>query len=97
MAAATVSPKPAATPTPSVKASEGNAKAEALFKANCMSCHGANLQGDFGPNLTKVGARLSKDKIAAQITNGGGDMPAQGKNIAAADIAILAAWLAGMK
>jgi mono/diheme cytochrome c family protein len=62
-----------------------------------MSCHGANLEGDFGPNLTKVGSRLSKDQITAQITNGGGDMPAQGKNVAAADIEILAAWLAGMK
>jgi mono/diheme cytochrome c family protein len=96
-AAPTATPKPAATPVPSVKAPEGNAKAEALFKANCMSCHGANLEGDFGPNLTKVGARLSKDKIAAQITNGGGDMPAQGKNVSAADIEVLAAWLAGMK
>jgi mono/diheme cytochrome c family protein len=96
-AAPTATPKPAATPAPSVKAPEGNAKAEALFKANCMSCHGANLEGDFGPNLTKVGARLTKDKIAAQITNGGGDMPAQGKNVSAADIEVLAAWLAGMK
>jgi mono/diheme cytochrome c family protein len=96
-AAATPTPKPAATPAPSVKAPEGNAKAAALFKANCMTCHGANLEGDFGPNLTKVGSRLSKDQITAQITNGGGDMPAQGKNIAAADIEILAAWLAGMK
>jgi mono/diheme cytochrome c family protein len=96
-AAPTATPKPAATPVPSVKAPEGNAKAEALFKANCMSCHGANLEGDFGPNLTKVGSKLSKDKIAAQITNGGGDMPAQGKNVSAADIEVLAAWLAGMK
>jgi mono/diheme cytochrome c family protein len=62
-----------------------------------MSCHGANLQGGFGPDLTKVGAQLSKDKIVGQITNGGGDMPAQGKKIAAADIEVLAAWLAGMK
>jgi mono/diheme cytochrome c family protein len=96
-AAATATPKPSATPAPSVKAPEGNAKAEALFKANCMSCHGANMEGGFGPNLTKIGSRLSKDQIAAQITNGGGDMPAQGKKVAAADIEILAAWLAGLK
>jgi mono/diheme cytochrome c family protein len=98
-------PKPTATPvaTPKTPApapaptTASNAKAEALFKANCMACHGASLEGDYGPNLTKVGSRKTKEQIIAQITNGGENMPALGKKLDADAIETLAVWLAAKK
>lgn len=48
------------------------AAGEAVFQANCVSCHGANLQGGIGPNLvdsTWVHGR-TPEEIVATITNG---------------------------
>jgi mono/diheme cytochrome c family protein len=92
---ASVAPSPSATPKPTVAAD--NTKAEALFKDNCMSCHGAGLEGDFGPNLTKVGSRRTKDQIVAQVTSGGAQMPGFEKKLDSAAIETLAAWLAAKK
>jgi mono/diheme cytochrome c family protein len=88
---------PAATPKAPAPTTASNAKAEALFKDNCMACHGASLEGDFGPNLTKVGSRKTKEQIIAQITNGGENMPALGKKLDADAIETLAVWLAAKK
>jgi mono/diheme cytochrome c family protein len=50
--------------------------AAALFKQNCASCHGQNLEGVMGPNLTKVGSKYSADDIAKIIKEGkSGGMP----------------------
>jgi mono/diheme cytochrome c family protein len=97
-AAPSVTPKIAATvPAPTAKVEANDDQAKALFKDNCMSCHGASLEGDFGPNLKKVGSQMSKADIAAQITNGGGGMPAFGKTLEAGEIEALAVWLATKK
>jgi mono/diheme cytochrome c family protein len=40
----------------------------ALFTTNCSPCHGADAQGDDGPNLHKLG--LSDDAIASTVTTG---------------------------
>ncbi|WP_159883668.1 c-type cytochrome [Paenibacillus puerhi] len=69
------------------------AGAEAVYKANCLACHGNNLQGASGPNLQKVGARLTKDQIVAKIQNGGGGMPAYKDKLKAEEIQALADWL----
>jgi cytochrome c oxidase cbb3-type subunit 3 len=48
------------------------AAGEAVFQANCVACHGANLQGGIGPNLvdsTWVHGR-TPEEIVATITNG---------------------------
>lgn len=47
----------------------------AIFQNNCISCHGADLTGGVGPNLTKVGSRHSKDELKEIILNGGKVMP----------------------
>lgn len=52
-----------------------NIDAEAVFKQNCASCHGQNLEGIAGPNLTKIGATLSAEDIAKIIKEGKGGMP----------------------
>src|SRR5690348_924420 len=89
-------PTPAAQTTTSDSSS---AAAVTLFKANCVSCHGDNLEGRVGPNtnLTKVGARKTKDQIVAQIKNGGGGMiPFQGR-LKDDEINAIAEWLATKK
>ncbi|GAA3321793.1 hypothetical protein GCM10020331_039090 [Ectobacillus funiculus] len=46
------------------------------MKQTCVSCHGDQLQGNIGPNLQKVGDKLSKEDIQGVILNGRGNMPA---------------------
>ncbi|MGO4270307.1 cytochrome c, partial [Paenibacillus sp. TAF58] len=61
------------SPRESISAAPTTAALDAavIFKQNCIACHGAELEGRMiGPNLQKVGARLSKEKIINQITNG---------------------------
>lgn len=70
-------------------------RAEATYKNNCASCHGNNLEGIAGPDLTKVGSRYSKEQIIGIIQNGKGIMP---KNLVTGEEAEnLAAWLASKK
>jgi cytochrome c551 len=56
-----------------------------------------DLQGDYGPNLQKVGGRLTKAQIITQITNGGDVMPSFKKSLKAEEIQALAAWLSAKK
>jgi cytochrome c oxidase cbb3-type subunit 3 len=48
------------------------AAGEAVYKANCVACHGAELQGGIGPNLVdSTWIHGSKpEEIVATITNG---------------------------
>jgi mono/diheme cytochrome c family protein len=71
--------------------------AEAVYKQSCISCHGVNLEGGVGPNLSKVGSKLTEAQIAKQIANGGGIMPAFKGNLKDDQIANLAKWLAAKK
>lgn len=95
--------KPTATPvvkpatTPKAPEPDNSAVAEALFKQSCTSCHGVDLEGDFGPNLQKVGAHLTKTQIINQITNGGSSMPGFKDGLKADEIQALATWLAAKK
>lgn len=72
---------------------------EAIYKKQCVSCHGNQLEGRIGPktNLTQVGARLNRDQIAAQIADGGNGMPGFKKSLSEAEIGALADWLAAKK
>jgi cytochrome c551 len=100
-ATATATPKPSIAPTSAPKASaaseDSSSAAPTLFKQNCVSCHGVELQGDFGPNLQKVGGRLTKDQITKQIHDGGGDMPPFGTQLKDEEIQSLATWLSAKK
>lgn len=88
----------AATATATAAATTAAAKdAESLYKANCMGCHGANLEGKAAPELAKVGSRMTKDEIVNQILKGGGRMPAQDKKVSAEEAETLAVWLASKK
>lgn len=75
------------------------ADAQAVYKNQCISCHGTDLKGRVGGNssLEKVGQRLSKAQIVNQITHGGNGMIAFKKRISAEEIDLLADWLAAKK
>ena len=53
----------------------GAGDAAKIYENKCSSCHAVNLEGGVGPNLTKVGSRLSKDEIEKVIIEGQGSMP----------------------
>lgn len=96
--APTPTPSPSATPQPTVSATTSSSeKAELLYKNNCLACHGAGLTGDYGPNLTKVGSRKTKDQIVTQIMNGKTEMPPFKDTLKADEVEALANWLAAMK
>lgn len=70
--------------------------AEKIFANNCASCHGNNLEGNVGPNLTKVGSKYSSEEIQEIIKNGKGQMPA-GILKEDEEIVAVADWLAAKK
>ncbi|WP_462410985.1 cytochrome c551 [Neobacillus sp. Marseille-QA0830] len=66
-----------------------------IFNQKCSSCHGENLKGGMGPDLTKVGSRYSEDEIRNIIKNGKGAMP---PNVVEGDDADqVSKWLAAKK
>jgi mono/diheme cytochrome c family protein len=71
--------------------------AETLVKANCISCHGDQLQGAVGPSLQKVGSTLSSDELYTIVSKGKGIMPAFKDTLAEEEIANVAQWLAQKK
>lgn len=89
------------TNTPSTNTGTNNAAAgtvdaaaaETVFQANCVSCHATDLSGGVGPNLQKVGGKLSQADITTRIQNGGGGMPAFKGQLTDAEITNLAGWL----
>jgi cytochrome c551 len=70
--------------------------AEKIYSQKCSSCHGGDLKGGMGPDLTAVGASKSKDEIAGIIKDGtDGGMPAG--LIEGDDLDKVADWLAAKK
>ena len=57
------------------KPTQAASKPEDIVKQSCVSCHGDQLQGAVGPNLQKIGGKLSKDEIQEVISKGKGSMP----------------------
>lgn len=57
--------------------SEEVPRGQALFTANCASCHGSDLTGDPPdyPSLVDVEDRLSRDEVMHIVSNGSGMMP----------------------
>jgi ubiquinol-cytochrome c reductase cytochrome b subunit len=49
-----------------------------------------------GPALGDTAARLTRDEIIRQIVQGGGNMPAYGKNLSPAEVNAIVAFLGTM-
>lgn len=69
--------------------------AEQVFSQSCAACHGGDLTGGVGPDISKVGSNLSSDEIKTIILEGRGAMPAQ--NLDDAEATAVADWLAAKK
>ncbi|HWC88957.1 MAG TPA: cytochrome b N-terminal domain-containing protein [Pirellulales bacterium] len=74
----------------------------AMFQnKNCRNCHALEgLGGTRGPDLTRVGMRLTPDQLINQISNGtpgGGNMPAYGQQITPAQMTVLVDFLSSLR
>ena len=70
------------------------AAGEAVFTANCGSCHtleDAGTTGTVGPNLDE--STLDVDAVVTQVENGGGGMPPFGGQLSEEEIANVAAFV----
>ena len=60
----------------------------------CHNCHSLDNQGGKrGPSLDAVAVRLTQDQLIRQVIQGGGNMPAYGKNLSPAQTTALVAFL----
>jgi ubiquinol-cytochrome c reductase cytochrome b subunit len=60
----------------------------------CHNCHSlGNQGGKRGPALDAVAVRLTQDQLIRQVIQGGGNMPAYGKNLSPAETTALVAFL----
>lgn len=73
------------------------AGAEAAVKANCISCHGDQLQGGAGPSLQHEGSERDAEGIYSIVSKGRGQMPSFKEKLAPEEIANIALWLAEKK
>jgi len=65
---------------------------EALVQKSCIGCHGGDLTGGMGPDLT---TGLDAEHVKEVVMNGQGDMPAVITNEAEAQV--IADYIAGLK
>jgi ubiquinol-cytochrome c reductase cytochrome b subunit len=60
----------------------------------CRNCHSLDGQGGKrGPALDQVALRLTRDQLVRQVIQGGGNMPAYGKNVSPAEATAVVAFL----
>jgi ubiquinol-cytochrome c reductase cytochrome b subunit len=60
----------------------------------CRNCHSlGDHGGQRGPALDSVAVRLTQDQLVRQVIQGGGNMPAYGKNLSAAETTALVSFL----
>jgi ubiquinol-cytochrome c reductase cytochrome b subunit len=65
-----------------------------LQNKQCRNCHSlGGSGGQRGPALDGVGARLTADQLVRQVIQGGGNMPAYGKNLKPAEVEALVAFM----
>ncbi len=64
----------------------------------CRNCHALEGSGgQRGPDLTAVGVRLTRDDLIRQVIQGGGDMPAYGKQLRPAQVTALVDFLVSLR
>src|SRR5438477_1064944 len=60
----------------------------------CRNCHSiGDTGGQRGPALDGVAVRLTRDQLIRQVIQGGGNMPAYGKNLAPHEVTALVAFM----
>ena len=65
-----------------------------LQNKQCRNCHSLGGEGGRrGPALDGVATRLTRDQLIRQVIQGGGNMPAYGKNLAPHEVTALVAFM----
>ena len=65
-----------------------------LQNKQCRNCHSLDgIGGQRGPDLSRVATKLTKDQLIRQVIQGGGNMPAYGKNLSPAEVEALVAFM----
>src|SRR5260370_12270825 len=66
-----------------------------VFQAKqCHNCHALDgVGGERGPQLDRVAVELTQDQLIRQVIQGGGNMPAYGKNLIPSETTALVAFL----
>jgi ubiquinol-cytochrome c reductase cytochrome b subunit len=60
----------------------------------CRNCHSLGGEGgQRGPALDSVATRLTGDQLVRQVIQGGGNMPAYGKNLTPQEVTALVAFM----
>jgi ubiquinol-cytochrome c reductase cytochrome b subunit len=68
-----------------------------LQKMQCRNCHAIDGEGGHrGPDLAKVATRLTNPQLVRQVIQGGGNMPAYGKNLSPEETRALCAYLSSL-
>jgi ubiquinol-cytochrome c reductase cytochrome b subunit len=70
-----------------------------VFQAKqCRNCHAlGGSGGERGPALDTVATRLTEDQLIRQVIQGGGNMPAYGKNLSPPEVTALVRFLETLK
>jgi ubiquinol-cytochrome c reductase cytochrome b subunit len=64
----------------------------------CRNCHALDGSGGLrGPALDGVASRLTKDQLIRQVVQGGGNMPAYGKNVTPAEVTAIVAFMTTLR
>ena len=65
-----------------------------LQDKQCRNCHSLDgVGGQRGPSLDSIASRMTEDQIIRQILQGGGNMPAYGKNLSPSEVTALVSFL----
>ena len=65
-----------------------------MWTDNCSGCHGLNgTGGNGGPGLVDNPVAADEDRVRAQVTNGGGGMPAFEDDLTQKQIADVTAYV----
>jgi len=64
----------------------------------CRNCHAIEgMGGERGPDLADVGSRLTRDQLVRQVVQGGGNMPAYGKNLSPYEVEALVSYMGSLR
>jgi ubiquinol-cytochrome c reductase cytochrome b subunit len=69
-----------------------------LQNKQCRNCHAIDgIGGQRGPDLSDVGARLTKDQLIRQVIQGGGNMPAYGKTLTPYEVEAVVSYMVSLR
>jgi len=68
-----------------------------IQQKQCRNCHAIDgIGGQRGPDLMDVGTRLTEPELVRQVIQGGGNMPAYGKNLRPDEVSAVVAYMVSL-